>query len=301
MKKIGNRIRMFFYRNQDKGIPNLMLYVVLGSGLVSIMDLVLGGERLLSSYLRFDKALILKGQLWRLFTYIFTENSGNYIFMTLIFLYFFYHLGRRVELQMGTLRFNAFYLSGVLMMDLFAMIFCPTTDVATAWGTIPAWYFNAFYGNMAWYLHLSILLMFAVTNPDAKFLILFFIPVSAWFMGIVYLVLVSIDILNYIKLFPHNLFPLAGLMNFLLFAGKDVRNLLPFLSRRPRRQPAPRKPTGSVPFRKESPATPAYNHRCTICGRTDVSDPHLEFRYCSRCNGYFCYCEDHINNHEHVQ
>ena len=299
MKNLSNRIRTFFYRNQDKGIPNLMLYVVLGSGLVSIMDMILGGEGLLYSYLSFNKARILDGQVWRLFTYIFTENSGNHIFMSLIFLYFFYHLGRRVEMRMGTLRFNAFYLSGILIMDLFAMIFCPTTDVVTAWGTVPAVYFTAFYGNMAWYLHLSILLIFAATNPDAKFLILFFIPVSAWFMGIIYLGLVSMDILQSMVLFPHNLFPLAGLMNFLLFAGKDVRNLLPFLRRRPKPRPAPRQTTGSVPFRKE--ASPTYTHRCTICGRTDVSDPQLEFRYCSRCNGYFCYCEDHINNHEHVQ
>ena len=56
----------------------------------------------------------------------------------------------------------------------------------------------------------------------------------------------------------------------------------------------------------DKPLTPvkpkeAYTHRCTICGRTDVSHPDLEFRYCSRCNGYHCYCIDHINNHEHIQ
>jgi hypothetical protein len=27
----------------------------------------------------------------------------------------------------------------------------------------------------------------------------------------------------------------------------------------------------------------------------------LEFRYCSKCNGYFCYCQDHISNHTHVE
>ena len=47
--------------------------------------------------------------------------------------------------------------------------------------------------------------------------------------------------------------------------------------------------------------TPAYTHKCTVCGRTDVSNPELEFRYCSKCNGYYCYCSDHINNHSHIQ
>jgi hypothetical protein len=26
----------------------------------------------------------------------------------------------------------------------------------------------------------------------------------------------------------------------------------------------------------------------------------MEFRYCSKCNGYYCYCMDHINSHVHV-
>ena len=49
-----------------------------------------------------------------------------------------------------------------------------------------------------------------------------------------------------------------------------------------------------------SPKAP-YTHRCTVCGRTDVSNPELEFRYCSRCKGYYCYCQDHINNHVHIE
>ena len=44
-----------------------------------------------------------------------------------------------------------------------------------------------------------------------------------------------------------------------------------------------------------------WNAENKVCGRTDLSDPDLEFRYCSRCKGYHCYCEDHINNHTHVE
>ena len=43
-----------------------------------------------------------------------------------------------------------------------------------------------------------------------------------------------------------------------------------------------------------------YTHKCTVCGRTDTDYPDLEFRYCSKCNGYYCYCIDHINNHVHI-
>ena len=44
-----------------------------------------------------------------------------------------------------------------------------------------------------------------------------------------------------------------------------------------------------------------YTHKCTVCGKTDVDSPDLEFRYCSRCNGYHCYCQEHISNHTHIQ
>ncbi len=42
-----------------------------------------------------------------------------------------------------------------------------------------------------------------------------------------------------------------------------------------------------------------YRHKCSVCGRTDAEYPDLEFRYCSKCQGYHCFCIDHINNHVH--
>ena len=44
-----------------------------------------------------------------------------------------------------------------------------------------------------------------------------------------------------------------------------------------------------------------YLHKCTVCGVTDQDNPDMEFRYCSKCSGYYCYCANHINNHTHVQ
>ena len=71
------------------------------------------------------------------------------------------------------------------------------------------------------------------------------------------------------------------------------------------RRYAPRQQPKVIPFdsaRNTAPKqeTRAFNHRCTVCGRTDVTNPELEFRYCSKCKGYYCYCEDHIQNHSHI-
>ena len=42
-------------------------------------------------------------------------------------------------------------------------------------------------------------------------------------------------------------------------------------------------------------------HKCAVCGRTELDDPNLEFRYCSKCNGNYEYCQDHLFTHEHVK
>lgn len=297
---LRTKFERYCYRNRDKGIPNLMLYVCIGAAIVYLMGMINGGN-ILYEYLRFDKAAIFRGQVWRLFTYVFTYTPGGGV-LTLLFLYFFYSLSRHVELSMGTFRFNLYYFSGVILMDIFALLFCPTSDIIMGTTLVPLDYFNYYiYGNMAYYMHLCILLTYATANPDAHFLVLFIIPVKAWILGAVYLLLIGIEVINMsipLALFPHNLFPLVGLLNYLLFAGKDVLNLFPFIKRRP----AYKQPRRTVTVvRKEKAETSAYTHRCCVCGRTDISHPALEFRYCSRCNGYFCYCEDHINNHSHVE
>ncbi len=309
MGNLRRNFNRFCYKHRDKGIPNLMLYIVTGSAIVYLLSLINGGSALYE-LLRFDKALILKGQVWRLLTYVLTYAPGSNPLLILVGLYFFYNLSRHVEMIMGTLKFNLFYFSGVLLMDLFAMIFCPTTGVTIADIPVPADYFSyIIYGDMALYLHMSLLLLFATTNPDAQFLIFFLIPVRAWLIGMLDLVLLAISIFNMsfpVNFFPHSLFPLVGVLNYLLYVGKDVVNLFPFLRGIRRRKLQQSKPkAGSIPFGKKIEDTPgknvAYTHRCTVCGRTDVSNPELEFRYCSRCNGYYCYCQDHINNHSHIE
>ena len=101
-----------------------------------------------------------------------------------------------------------------------------------------------------------------------------------------------------------------GLLNYFIVFGPDMSNLLPLSWRAKLRRKQKQRPSGPkvVPFTAPGSRNPAadrtalpYTHRCTICGRTDVTDPQLEFRYCSRCKGYHCYCEDHISNHTHIE
>lgn len=286
MKDLRRRFERFCFRNRDKGIPNLMLYLSLGSALVYLMS-QFADTNILYYWLYFDRNLILQGQVWRLFTYPLTYSAGN-LLLTAITLFCYYSIGRSMEHIWGTLRFNLYYLSGILMMDIFCMLFGGYADV--------------------YYLNLSLFLAYATMFPDARFLLMFIIPVKAWVFALLDLLLVVYGLIAYP--FPLNLFAVISLANYFLFFGKDVLNVIPASWRANTRRLFRKKPkkakvvpfpnTGSYEATTARPQAPC-THRCTVCGRTDVTNPELEFRYCSRCKGYFCYCEDHINNHTHVE
>ena len=292
------RFERFCFQNRDKGIPNLMLYLCIGTAVVYLFSFATDNW-ILYNVLGFDRELILQGQVWRLFTYPLLTYRSN-ILLQLMYLVCYYSLGRAIENVWGTLRFNLFYLSGVVMMDIYCMLFGGTADV--------------------YYLNLSLFLSYATMYPESNFLLFYIIPVKAWIFAILDLVLVLNGLIVYP--FPENLFSVISLANYFLFFGKDVLNVIPLSWRMNarrlfRRKKASSGSTGSseaqprprvVPFPSAGShqATVAtvkapYTHKCTVCGRTDVSHPDLEFRYCSRCNGYHCYCQDHISSHTHIE
>lgn len=293
MKNLRSRFERFCYQNRNKGIPNLMLYITLGSAIVYLLSMFDRSNTLYYA-LCFDRAKILQGQIWRLFTYPFTYNAGN-ILITAIGLVCYFSLGKAMENAWGTLRFNLFYLSGIVLMDIFCMIFGGWADT--------------------YYLNLSLFLGYATMYPNAQFLFLYIIPVKAWIFAIIDLALTLYSFINMTAagFFPYSLFPFVAIGNYFLFFGKDVINVIPlswqanfsrlFKKRAPTSQgqrPINFHSAGSYEASTAKAKAP-YTHRCTVCGRTDISHPDLEFRYCSRCNGYYCYCEDHINHHSHVE
>jgi len=287
LKNLRRQFEIYCYKNRNKGIPNLMLYIVLGTAVVYLMS-DMAGNPVLYNLLYFDRNLILRGQVWRLITYPLTYRVGNVLLMA-ISLFCYYSLGRAMENIWGTLRFNLFYLTGIVMMDVYCLIFGGYASVT--------------------YLNLSLFLSYATLFPDAHFLLFFIIPIKAWIFALFDLIIVLVDLVT--LPFPYNLFSVISLANYFLFFGRDVLNVIPMswranaarlFRKKPKQVKAKVIPfdAGSYEASKATPKAP-YTHRCTICGRTDVSNPELEFRYCSRCKGYYCYCQDHINNHSHIQ
>ena len=290
MKKRYSSFERFCFKHRDKGIPNLMLYISLGCALVYLMT-QFTQNTLLYELLVFNRTKILQGQIWRLISYPLTFYNSNILLMA-VALFCYYSLGRAMENLWGTLKFNLFYLCGIVLMDIWCMIFGGQADVS--------------------YLNLSLFLSYATLYPQSQFLLFFIIPVRAWIFALLDLALVVYGLLVYP--FPYNFFSVISLANYFLFFGPDVLNVIPVSwranARRLFRKKAVRKSdrpkvvpfpsAGSYEATVARPEAP-YTHKCTVCGRTDISNPELEFRYCSRCKGYYCYCEDHISNHAHIE
>lgn len=310
MKNLRRNFERFCYKNRSKGIPNLMLYVTLGSAVVYLISLITDTS-LLYEWLRFDRNLILQGQVWRLFSYALTYNGGNIVY-TAIGLICYYSLGSAMENLWGTCRFNLFYFCGIVLMDAFALV------VGCFYADDPMVIFmlDSMVGIGS--LNLSLFLGYATLYPDTHFLLFFIIPVKAWIFGVFYLAVTAyqVIILSIPQFaFPFNLIPLVSLANYFLFFGSDVKHVFPLSWRanaarlfKRKKKYAPQQPqhkpiqfpnAGSYKASTATVKTP-YTHKCTVCGRTDVSNPELEFRYCSRCNGFHCYCQDHISNHDHI-
>lgn len=295
MNKLYKRFDSFCARHYDKGIPNLMIFVSIGIALVYVFQYIDPSNAIYNA-LCFDRTKILHGQVWRMLTYIFIPEYSGVLWLV-IGLYFYYVIGKILERDWGTLRFNIFYVTGVLITSVAGLLLKTNAVYAT-------------------YINFSLFLAYASLYPDNMVLVFFIIPLKMKYLAWAYLALTALEVIG--GYFPGNLLPLFALLNYVLFFWPNISNLFGRTktryskqSRDFRRQSdnirrqqnawAANAKVYSNPNSAPKAAPTAYRHKCHICGKTDVEYPDLDFRYCSRCNGYYCYCPDHINNHQHIQ
>lgn len=281
------------------GVPNLMKYVIAINGAGLLLGLM--NPSFYFQYLSLDFNAIFHGQIWRLFTFMLCPSafsSGNEfinLFWFLIWAQVYYMIGTNLERMWGTFRFTLFYFSGVLEIILVTLIFylfMLSGDV------LPAYVIgiNLGMGVSFVYLNQTLFLMFALLFPDTQFLVYFVIPVKAKWMAALYLVLTGYDLVQALYYGVYYAVALIGvsLINLVLFLwlAKGAASPRQAVRRRKRR----------VEFQyKAQPKTSGLRHRCAICGRTEADAPDLDFRYCSKCEGDFEYCSEHLFTHEHVR
>ena len=154
-----------------------------------------------------------------------------------------------------------------------------------------------------YYISLSIFLAYALTYPDMKVLLYFVIPIKMKWMAIVYAALVVYDIVRYFMggAWFMALPIIASLLNFIIFF-LGTRNLNRYNPKEIHRRNQFKRAMGeskTVPFPGGSKSGEVTKHKCAVCGRTEKDDPNLEFRFCSKCNGNYEYCQDHLYTHIH--
>lgn len=245
-------------------------------------------------YLTLNPYAIVHGQVWRLFTWILIPPSSQNIFFTLIMLYFYCSIGTSLERTWGTYKYNVYIFEGMLFTILGSFLlmgyhYLFHADSIAAVGaeyffTVTSIYFSTYYINM------SIFLGFAATFPDAQVLLMFIIPVKVKWLGVVYAVML---VFEFIQMGVDGRFAIAAsLLNFIIF----------FLTSRNMMHLNPKQIHRRQEFKREVKRSSGITkHKCAICGRTEVDSPNMQFRFCSKCDGNYEYCEEHLYTHTHVK
>ncbi|MCI8514896.1 MAG: hypothetical protein HFI93_09780 [Lachnospiraceae bacterium] len=274
----------WIYKLQNKfgryAIPGLMKYVIVlqaaGFALLRINPLFF------YEYLCLDPAAVMHGQIWRLFTFLLQPAHTDFLYF-LLYMYLYYLLGTTLEHVWGSFVFDLYIFIGVLGHILAAMV----VYWLTGYNGAPYFY------NLS-YLYMSLFMAYAAMFPEAQFLLFFIIPIKAkWFAiaeGLFFLYGIIMGSMT------TRIVALLSFANFIIFFlsmyGKNIREAPRTAARKASYQ---RKVSRSVP------KTGTPRHRCAVCGRTELDDENLEFRYCSQCDGQYEYCMDHLYTHKHVK
>ncbi|NLL80287.1 MAG: rhomboid family intramembrane serine protease [Clostridiales bacterium] len=276
-------------------LQNLSLYLLICYAFGYLISMV---NPSFISYLTLNPYMILHGQVWRLVTWILVPPY-SFDLLVIITLLFYYSIGTTLERTWGTFRYNLYLFSGMLFTILGSFIvmgFLYVVDAQAISMVGADVYFSTqfmgkvFHAFSTYYVNMSIFLAFAVTFPDVQVLLMFIIPVRMKWMGIAYGAWLVLQVIS--GNFVIRVVIAASLLNFVVF----------FLSTRNMMRVSPKQIKRRQDFKREvRQATGVTKHKCAICGRTEKDDPTLEFRFCSKCEGNYEYCQEHLFTHEHVK
>ena len=272
--------------------PPLMLVLIIAYAAGFILMTVSPG---LETYLVFYPELIFQGQVWRFLSFMMLPST-NQFFMALLTCFIYFSISRSLEQIIGRFRVNIFLILGYLLLVLAGFVY---------WLIFRSTDAGIYVINLnPHYLYAMFFVLFALIFPDARFLFMFIIPIRGKWMIFITLGLYA---LNVVSAFVSGNFSYAWILVFMITAAVLTVMIFLLLSgyrfgkshsrarskvvnmnayQRNRKQ-------GSAPSQN-------YRHKCALCGRTDKTNPELDFRYCSKCQGAWEYCSEHLYTHIHV-
>ena len=263
--KLERRISWF-------AIRNLTIYIVAGSMIVWFLDYVFINFGL-NERLALNPLMVFQGEVWRLISFIFINSFGSSPLSMLLELYFIFMVGRNLEACWGSFRLTLYYFLGLIVTIIVSLITGVTVVGAR-------------------YIHLSLFFAFASIAPEMRILLFFIIPVKIkWLAWVSWAFLAFEFIMS--QSWGHRLIIVAPLVSYILFFWHDIINTI-------RRNRVASKNKLTYERRKtEARVIKASFHKCEICGLTEIDAPDMDFRYCSKCNGNYEYCMNHLSNHHH--
>ncbi|MDE7017194.1 MAG: rhomboid family intramembrane serine protease [Lachnospiraceae bacterium] len=289
-------------------IRNLSVVLVACYAIGYVLEII--APWLVVNYLTLNPYAILHGQIWRLVTWVLIPPSSSNIFFTLLMLYFYCSIGTTLERTWGTYRYNVYIFSGILFTIAGSFLFMAFAYLydgnLLSFGKLAisgeqlsmmgSSAYESFFASTApffntYYINMSIFLAFAATFPDVQVLLMFIIPVKVKWLGVIYAVMLAFSFLQGDACSKFAI--VASLLNFVVFflTSRNMMHLNP--KQIHRRQEFKRD------IRRNSSGI--TKHKCAICGRTEQDSPEMQFRFCSKCDGNYEYCEEHLYTHTHVK
>ncbi len=254
-------------------LTNLPLYIVILYAFGSVMNFISD-----SFYTRFslNPYMVLHGEPWRLVTFLAATPGGSIIFLVFILL-FYYSICQSLVQVWGAFRFNMYVICGVLGTVAAAFIVYAVMPG-------PLIFMDTYYVN------LSLFLAYAAIFPEMQVYLYGILPLKVKWLALLDLLLLAFSFAT--GGIGARISIVVSLLNFLLFyfSSRNYKRISPGEIHRKRT------------YRKKVRETEGTSrHRCAVCGRTEEDDPNLEFRFCSKCNGNYEYCNEHLFTHTHVK
>lgn len=301
--------RKFFYMNRSRrnrlkwklqkyAIPNLTMYLIICYGIGYLLQMV---APTIFFYMTLDPYRILRGQIWRLVTWVLIPPESSNLIFVLIMLYLYYSLGNLLEQIWGTYKYNLYIFSGILFTIVGAFVLYLYCVIQGAMPTVtPGLYVVGgdglvYFGQFStYYINMSIFLACAASIPNVQVLLMFLFPIKVKWLGIIYGIMLVVNCIQ------------GGISTWIVIGFSLLNFIIFFIQSRGRMQLSP----GQVKMRHEfkrkmRSAEFEYRgvtkHKCAVCGRTEQDGDDLEFRFCSKCNGNYEYCQNHLFSHEHVK
>jgi hypothetical protein len=208
-------------------------------------------------------------------------------------------LGQNMEQALGTFRMNVYFIGGILLSDIGGLLLYLIFRIPI-------------YLTM-YYILFSLYLMLGLFMPDAEVRLYFVLPIKMKWLMVVYALSLGYEVFSYFRT-GAGLAATIGMSAFsgawyvgmmysaeIIFALVNLGVFVYFCRHHVSHKQKRRQKQFQSQFSQPRPGSGITKHKCAICGRTEQDDPSLTFRYCSKCEGNYEYCQDHLFTHTHVR